>query len=62
MNKSKSRLKRERRAAKYGVSVAQWYQMPKAERERLKAEYRAKHEESQEERLDMMHLRTLQDW
>ena len=59
MQKDKARLKRERRAARYGVTVAQWYQMPKAEREALKAKAKVEREQRQEERLDLQHLSTL---
>ncbi|EJX1244683.1 hypothetical protein [Vibrio alginolyticus] len=66
MKKSNARLKRERRAAKYGVTVGQWYQMPKAERERLKEEYRARErlerDQYQEEQLDMQQLSEWQNW
>jgi hypothetical protein len=62
MVKRNKRQYRERRAAKYGVTVAQWYQMPKAERERLKAEFKAKKEQEQEERLDMMQLGEWNDY
>lgn len=49
MQKNKARMKRERKAAQYGVTVAQWYQMTKTEREALKSKY-------QEEELDRIAL------